>query len=123
VLTDNAVGMGNPTTVPFGANDPLLSGGNLPVSGYFLADTVDENFKVTLADGRYTVIAARLEFGSPLVATDQIECRFHRQDGTAPTSYGTCPRSACSTRVLTLNPPPSAMVIQGGAWSGGRRGQ
>lgn len=94
--------MGNPTTVPFGAMDPIPAGGFIPVAGKFYADTLDTGQKVTLDDGRYTVLETRIEFGSPALAGDSFECEYLRESGADFESYGV-------GRTVILQAPPSGL--------------
>jgi hypothetical protein len=107
ILHDTAIGMGNPTTVPFGANDPIPAGGFTAVQGKFYADTLDPLQTIAVPNGHYTVVETRLEFGAPAVAGDQFQCKYLRQGGADFDSYGT------SVQTITLTAPPAQSSISG----------
>lgn len=108
IASSSFVAMGDPVTPVF----PL--GGLTPVNGRIVAALIDPALKTTLPNGGVTEWRYILGFGAPAVATDTFDCKPHREDNSAMTSYASIPR-------ITLTDPLINAVTAGGTQLGGTR--
>ena len=101
--------MGDLTSVPIPAN--LNTGGLAAVQGRVVADTISTTHRTTLNTGTYTQWRYTIEVGSPLVATDTVQCRPYDETDVVLDGYSTLP-------TLTMTAPVAGGVQNWGACCG-----
>jgi parallel beta-helix repeat protein len=107
--SDTAVAQGAATTALL----PLDS--FTPIAGAFLAAPFTAtSCRVSMTDVRHSEFEARIAFGAPLVAGDQVQCRPHRESGA---DFGA--DKYVTQITVTLLQPPSAGRRFGGQHLGG----